>query len=242
APFILVNFVFLEIINKLIDTCRLCSKADVLIEPFRPGVMERLGLGPCVLMQDNPKLIYSRLTGYGQSGQMAKQAGHDINYIAMSGLLSMLGRKDNNLMPPLNLLGDFAGGGLMCVMGILMALIERDKSGKGQVIDSAMIDGSAYIGSFVYTSRSLGLWSNERGGNLLDTGAHFYDTYKTLDGKYVAVGAIEPKFYKELLKGLKLAEEDLPPQMDVENWAEQKKLFGKVFATKTRDEWCEIFQ
>ncbi|XP_020901093.2 alpha-methylacyl-CoA racemase, partial [Exaiptasia diaphana] len=150
----------------------LCSKADVLIEPFRPGVMEKLGLGPSVLMKDNPKLIYSRLTGYGQTGAMAKQAGHDINYIAMTGLLSMLGRRENNLNPPLNLLGDFAGGGLVCVMGILLALVERNKSGKGQVIDSAMIDGSAYIGSFVYKSCELGLWTRQRGANLLDTGAH----------------------------------------------------------------------
>ncbi|XP_031564161.1 alpha-methylacyl-CoA racemase-like [Actinia tenebrosa] len=219
---------------------RLCSKTDVMIEPFRPGVMEQLGLGPKTLMKENPRLIYARLTGFGQDGPMASQAGHDINYIAISGMLSMLGRKDSNLMPPLNLLGDFAGGGLMCVMGILIALLERNNSGQGQVIDSAMIDGAAYIGSFVYKSRDI--WPAERGGNLLDTGAHFYDTYQTLDGKFVSVGAIEPKFYKVLLEGLGIREDDLSQQLNFKTWAEKKKNFAKVFATKTRDEWCEIFK
>ncbi|EDO37636.1 predicted protein [Nematostella vectensis] len=220
---------------------RLCAKSDVLIEPFRPGVMEKLGLGPKELMDENPRLIYARLTGYGQTGPLANRAGHDINYIALTGLLSMLGRRDSNLTPPLNLLGDFAGGGLMCVMGILLALLERGKSGRGQVIDTAMVDGAAYVGSFAYMSQDLGIWPGKRGENLLDTGAPFYDTYKTSDGKYVAIGAIEPKFYQQLIKGLGLKEQ-VSEQMDFTKWVTRKEDFAKIFATKTQAEWCEVFK
>ncbi|MGH0187986.1 UNVERIFIED_CONTAM: hypothetical protein FKN15_027469 [Acipenser sinensis] len=180
---------------------RLCVESDVLIEPFRNGVMEKLGLGPNEILKDNPRLIYARLTGFGQSGSYAKAAGHDINYVAMSGLLSMLGRHNENPYAPLNLLADFAGGGLICAMGIVLALLERVKSGQGQVIDTSMVEGAAYVGSFLWKSQNLGLWNRSRGENMLDSGAPFYETYKTADGKYMAVGAIEPQFYEELIKG-----------------------------------------
>lgn len=228
-----------EIVRKL------CLKSDVLIEPFRPGVMETLGLGPEILLKDNPRLIYARLTGYGQTGTHSQRAGHDINYIALSGLLSKLGRKDEKPTPPINLLADFAGGGLTCVLGVLLALFERSKSGKGQVVDVSMVEGSAYIGSFIYKTLS-GLefaWPNpkERGTNLLDTGAPFYDTYKTSDGKFMAVGALEPKFYKQFLKGLDL-EGKLPHQADLYQWPKAKEEIASIFSTKTQSDWCKIFE
>ncbi|XP_078618080.1 alpha-methylacyl-CoA racemase-like isoform X2 [Branchiostoma floridae x Branchiostoma japonicum] len=218
---------------------RMCQKSDVLIEPFRAGVMERLGLGPDTLMKDNPGLIYARMTGFGQSGSFSQMAGHDINYIGLSGMLSLLGRKHENPMPPTNLLGDFAGGGLTCALGIVMALLERTKSGKGQVIDANMVEGASYVGSFIWHTRFM--FSHGRGENLLDTGAHFYETYKTKDGKYMAVGALEPQFYAQLLKGLGLANEDLPPQMDRDSWPSMKERFATVFSSKTQAEWCEVF-
>ncbi|KAK1788365.1 hypothetical protein P4O66_016803, partial [Electrophorus voltai] len=177
----------------------LCIQSDVVLEPFRKGVMEKLGLGPEELLRENPRLIYARLTGYGQSGSYARAAGHDINYLAMSGLLSMLGRSSEKLYAPLNLLADFAGGGLTCALGIVLALLERSRSGQGQIIDASMVEGAAYLGSFVWKSRSTGLWNRPRGQNLLDSGAPFYDTYRTADGKYMAVGAIEPQFYDQLI-------------------------------------------
>ncbi|KAJ6656133.1 hypothetical protein lerEdw1_004184 [Lerista edwardsae] len=180
---------------------RLCRRADVLIEPFRPGVMEKLGLEPETLLRDNPRLIYARLTGFGHFGKYARMAGHDINYLAVSGVLSRLGRKDENPYAPLNLLADFAGGGVMCAMGIIMALYERTKSGKGQVIDASMVEGAAYLSSFLWKSQNLGLWNRPRGENLLDCGAPFYETYKTADEKFMAVGAIEPQFYDQLIIG-----------------------------------------
>ncbi|KAL8204005.1 UNVERIFIED_CONTAM: hypothetical protein K2H54_066037 [Gekko kuhli] len=178
---------------------RLCHKADVLIEPFRPGVMENLNLGPDVLLKNNPRLIYARLTGFGSSGAYSKMAGHDINYLAVSGVLSRLGRKDENPYAPVNLLADFAGGSVMCALGIIIALYERSKSGKGQVIDASMVEGAAYLSSFLWKSQNLGLWNRPRGENLLDSGAPFYETYKTSDGKFMAVGALEPQFYKQLI-------------------------------------------
>uniref|UniRef100_A0A8C3JPT1 Alpha-methylacyl-CoA racemase n=1 Tax=Calidris pygmaea TaxID=425635 RepID=A0A8C3JPT1_9CHAR len=181
---------------------RLCCAADVLIEPFRHGVMEKLGLGPDVLLRDNPRLIYARLTGFGQTGKYAKSAGHDINYLALSGVLSKMGRKDENPYAPLNLLADFAGGGVMCALGIVIALYERTKSGKGQIIDASMAEGVAYLSSFLWKSQNLGMWDRPRGENVLDSGAPYYETYKTSDGKFMAVGAIEPQFYETLLKGL----------------------------------------
>jgi alpha-methylacyl-CoA racemase len=220
---------------------RLAENADVLLEPFRPGVMERLGLGPEVARKRNPRLVYARLTGYGQSGAYANMAGHDINYIAISGALSVIGRKGEKPLPPINLLGDFAGGGMTCALGITLALLERVQSGKGQVIDAAMVDGAAHLASFLFKFRSNGMWKDDRGTNMLDTGAHFYDTYQTRDGKYVSVGAIEPQFYAALLEGLGLDAASLPHQMDQAQWPAMRERFTTLFATKTRDEWSAIF-
>ncbi|KAM4709839.1 alpha-methylacyl-CoA racemase [Discoglossus pictus] len=220
---------------------KLCKNFDVLIEPFRHGVMENLGLGPDVILKENPRLIYARLTGYGQSGIYAKSAGHDINYVGLSGLLSRLGKENENPTAPLNLLADFGGGGLMCALGIVMSLYERTRSGKGQIIDSSMVEGAAYLGSFVWKSQDIGLWSRPRGENLLDGGAPFYCTYKTSDDKYMAVGAIEPQFYKQLLKGLDLDHSSLPNQLSFSDWPEVKKIFEAKFRVKTQEEWCQIF-
>ncbi|XP_023816668.1 alpha-methylacyl-CoA racemase [Oryzias latipes] len=219
----------------------LCVQSDVVLEPYRKGVMEKLGLGPHELLKQNPRLIYARLTGYGQSGCFASAAGHDINYVAMSGLLSRLGRSGDKPYAPLNLLADFAGGGLTCALGIVLALFERTKSGKGQIIDASMVEGAAYTGSFVWKSHSIGLWERDRGQNMLDSGAPFYDTYRTLDGKYIAVGALEPQFYDQLLKGLELEDEELPPQMSVGDWPELRRVFTERFASKTQAEWSRIF-
>lgn len=220
---------------------RLCVQSDVVLEPYRKGVMEKMGLGPEDLLKENPSLIYARLTGYGQSGSYAKAAGHDINYLAMSGLLSMLGRSSEKPYAPLNLVADFAGGGLMCAFGIVLALLERSRSGQGQIIDASMVEGAAYVGSFIWKSRSIGLWNRPRGENLLDSGAPFYDTYLTSDGKYVAVGAIEPQFYQQLIQGLGLDNTDLPSQMSVSDWPQLRQTFTQVFATKTQTEWGQIF-
>ncbi|XP_037229121.1 alpha-methylacyl-CoA racemase [Falco biarmicus] len=220
---------------------RLCCGADVLIEPFRHGVMEELGLGPEILLQENPRLIYARLTGFGQTGKYARSAGHDINYLALSGVLSKLGRKDENPYAPINLLADFAGGGVMCALGIITALYERTKSGKGQIVDASMVEGVAYLSSFLWKSQNLGLWNRPRGENLLDGGAPFYETYKTSDGKYMAVGAIEPQFYEQLINGLGLGSHELPSQLSFSDWPEMKKKFASIFAQKTQAEWCSIF-
>uniref|UniRef100_A0A8D2CPY7 Alpha-methylacyl-CoA racemase n=1 Tax=Sciurus vulgaris TaxID=55149 RepID=A0A8D2CPY7_SCIVU len=220
---------------------RLCARADVLLEPFRRGVMEKLQLGPEILLQENPKLIYARLSGFGQSGPFSRRAGHDINYLALSGVLSKIGRSGENPYAPLNLLADFGGGGLMCTVGILMALFERTRSGKGQVIDANMVEGAAYLSSFLWKTQKVGLWEQPRGQNLLDGGAPFYTTYRTADGQFMAVGAIEPQFYKLLIKGLELKSEELPDQMSVTDWPEMKKRFADVFAQKTKAEWCQVF-
>ncbi|XP_069602080.1 alpha-methylacyl-CoA racemase [Ranitomeya imitator] len=219
----------------------LCKQSDVLIEPFRHGVMENLGIGPEVLLKENPQIIYARLSGFGQSGKYAKSAGHDLNYVSISGLLSRLGKKHENPTFPMNMLADFAGGSYTCALGIVMSLFERTRSGRGQVIDSSMVEGAAYLGSFVWKSQKLGLWSRPRGENMLDGGAPFYNTYVTADGKYMAVGAIEPQFYKELLKGLDLDPSDLPDQMSFSDWPEMKKQFAVKFLEKTQDQWCQIF-
>ncbi|MGD9765831.1 MAG: CaiB/BaiF CoA transferase family protein [Candidatus Binatia bacterium] len=220
---------------------RLLARADVLLEPYRPGVMERLGLGPEVACERNPRLVYARLTGFGQDGPYARMAGHDINYIALSGTLSLIGRRDEKPLAPVNLFGDFAGGGMACALGICLALIERSRSGKGQVIDAAMVDGAAYLSAFVYKARNAGFWSDDRGTNLLDSGAPFYETYQTKDGEFMAVGAIEPQFYAALLRGLGLDGTALPEQMDRARWPETKQRFAEVFAGKTRAQWCAIF-
>jgi alpha-methylacyl-CoA racemase len=220
---------------------RLIEQADVLLEPFRPGVMERLGVGPDVACQRNSRLIYARLTGYGQVGPYANMAGHDINYIAISGALSAIGRRNEKPLAPINLLGDFAGGGMACALGILLALIERSRSGRGQVIDAAMVDGAAYLAAFLYKFRSTGFWSDERGTNLLDGAAPFYDTYRTKDGQYMSVGAIEPQFYAALLHGLGLDAATMPNQNSRAHWEETANKLTEIFAGKTRDQWCAIF-
>ncbi|XP_063745035.1 alpha-methylacyl-CoA racemase isoform X1 [Eleginops maclovinus] len=220
---------------------KLCVQSDVVLEPYRRGVMEKLGLGPQELLKENPGLIYARLTGYGQSGSYASAAGHDINYLAMSGLLSRLGRSGEKPYAPLNLIADFAGGGLSCALGIVLALLERTKSGRGQVIDASMVEGAAYVGSFAWKSRSIGMWDRPRGENMLDSGAPFYDTYETADGKYVAVGAIEPQFYAQLLQGLDLDPGSLPPQMKVTDWPELRRIFSQRFASKTQEDWSRVF-
>jgi len=220
---------------------RLADKADVLIEPFRPGVMERLGLGPEVAQGRNPKLVYGRLTGFGQQGPYASMAGHDINYIATSGVLSTIGRKGEKPLAPINLVGDFAGGGMLCAMGIAFALLERAKSGKGQIVDAAMVDGAAHLATFLFKFRACGAWNDERGTNLLDSGSPFYDTYETADGGHMAVGALEPQFYAALLQGLGLADADLPAQMDRSGWPTLRQRFTEVFKSKTRDQWTAIF-
>ncbi|XP_004549764.1 alpha-methylacyl-CoA racemase isoform X1 [Maylandia zebra] len=220
---------------------KLCIKSDVVLEPYRKGVMEKLDLGPHELLKENPRLIYARLTGYGQSGSYATVAGHDINYTAMSGLLSRLGRSGEKPYAPLNLLADFGGGGLTCALGIVLALLERTKSGKGQIIDASMVEGAAYMGSFLWKSRSIGLWNRSRGENMLDSGAPFYDTYQTSDGQFMAVGAIEPQFYKQLLKGLELDAGELPSQMSFDDWPELRRIFTERFASKSQAEWSEIF-
>jgi alpha-methylacyl-CoA racemase len=204
--------------------------------------MEDLGLGPDEVAGINPGLIFARLTGWGQSGPYSSMAGHDINYIAMSGALSLFRRKGERPLPPCNLLGDFAGGGMLCAMGILMAIIERNRSGKGQVVDAAMIDGANNLSTLFWGMMANGLMSPEIGTNVLDTGAHFYETYETLDGKFVTVGAIEGKFYKVLLEGLGIDPGSVPHQLDMEKWPEMKKLFQETFKTKTRDEWAAVFE
>jgi alpha-methylacyl-CoA racemase len=220
---------------------RLADDADVLVEGFRPGVAERLGFGPQACAERNPGLVFARMTGWGQDGPLAPTAGHDIDYIAISGALSMVGRAGESPVPPVNLLGDFGGGGMLLALGILAALVERAHSGLGQVVDAAMVDGSALLTSFVYGMRASGTWQDERGSNLLDGGAPFYDTYVTADGQYVAVGALEPQFYAALLHGLGLSGADLPQQHDRDGWPVLRQRFAAVFASRTRAEWEQVF-
>ncbi|MGM7647516.1 CaiB/BaiF CoA transferase family protein [Nocardia sp. JW2] len=226
-------------VAKVLD---LVEKADVLLEGFRPGVTERMGLGPDDALARNPRLIYGRMTGWGQYGPMADRAGHDINYISLTGVLNAIGRKGERPVPPLNMVGDFGGGSMFLVTGVLAALVERATSGKGQVIDAAMVDGALALSHFVWGMRGVGLWSDERGENLLDTGMAFYDTYETADGKYMAVGAIEPQFYEQLLAGLGIDPEGLPQQLDPDGQEQLRKLFTEKFKSKTRDEWAAVFE
>ena len=221
---------------------QLVEQADALIEGFRPGVMERLGLGPDVCLARNPKLVYGRMTGWGQEGPMAHAAGHDINYVALSGTLEGLGRQGEKPTPPVNLVGDFGGGGMLMAFGVACALVERGFSGKGQVVDAAMVDGSAILATMIHSFNAMGVWQPERGTNLLDTGAHFYDTYETKDGKFISLGSIEPQFYAELLEKTGLAGEDLPKQMNRDEWPAFKERITEIFKGKTRDEWCEIME
>jgi alpha-methylacyl-CoA racemase len=220
----------------------LCRSADGFIEGFRPGVMERLGLGPDLLLSDNPKLVYGRMTGWGQTGPRAHTAGHDINYIALSGVLDCVGRAGHQPTPPVNLIGDFGGGGMLLAFGMLAAILHAQKTGEGQVIDCAMVDGSALLASMIWTLAAQGLWSEQRGSNMLDTGAHFYDTYECADGGYVSVGPIEPKFYSEFLRRLGIAEAaEFARQHDRSLWPALKQRLAGVFAAKTRQEWCALF-
>jgi alpha-methylacyl-CoA racemase len=219
----------------------LVEGADVLVEGFRPGVTERLGLGPQQCWERNPRLVYARMTGYGQEGPLSARAGHDINYLAVSGALWPIGRAGERPVPPLNLVGDFGGGALYLVVGVLAALRAATLSGVGQVVDAAMVDGSASLLTQTHAFLNIGFWKETRGVNILDTGAPFYEVYETADGGYVAVGAIEAKFYAALLEGLGLAVDDLPAQMDRERWPEVKERFVAIFATKTRDEWEQTF-
>ena len=219
----------------------LVEGADGLMEGFRPGVAERLGLGPDVCLARNPKLAYGRMTGYGQDGPMAQAAGHDIDYIALSGALEAIGRAGERPVPPLNLVGDFGGGGMLLAYGMLAAILGARTTGKGQVVDAAMVDGAASLMTMTYTLRSAGVWQDGRGTNLLDTGAHFYEVYETSDAKYMGVGAIEPQFYAELIRLLGFEDVDLSTQMDRTTWAAMKVRFTATFASKTRDEWEAIF-
>ena len=221
---------------------RIIEGADALIEGFRPGVMERLGLGPDVCLARNPKLVYGRMTGWGQEGPMAQAAGHDINYISLAGVLDHIGRKGERPLAPLNLVGDFGGGGMLMAFGVACALVETGKSGEGQVVDTAMVDGAAVLMQMMYGMRAMGIWKDERGTNLLDSGAHFYEVYETKDGKHISIGSIEPQFYAELLEKTGLAGEDLPSQNDASAWPKLQERFAAIFKSKTRDEWCEIME
>jgi alpha-methylacyl-CoA racemase len=221
----------------------LCRSADGFIEGFRPGVMERLGLGPTTLLADNPKLVYGRMTGWGQTGPRAQTAGHDINYIALSGVLDCIGRAGDSPVPPVNLIGDFGGGGMLLAFGMLAAILHAKESGEGQVIDCAMVDGSAILASMIWGFVAQGQWSDRRGSNMLDTGAHFYDTYTCADGGHLAIGPIEPKFYAEFLRRLGVAQTgDFARQHDRALWPSLKKKFADIIATKTRAEWCAAFE
>jgi alpha-methylacyl-CoA racemase len=220
---------------------KLVAKADVLIEGYRPGVTERLGLGPDDCAKVNERLVYARMTGWGQTGPRSQQAGHDINYISLNGVLHSIGRVNERPVPPLNLVGDFGGGSMFLLLGILSALWERQSSGKGQVVDAAMVDGSSVLVQMMWGMREMGMWADERGTNMLDGGAPYYDTYECADGRYVSVGAIESQFYAAMLDGLGLDPADLPAQNDRSRWPELRARFTEVFAGKDRDHWAKVF-
>ncbi|MBE97397.1 CaiB/BaiF CoA-transferase family protein [Marinobacter sp.] len=225
-----------ETLLKLVDS------ADALFEGFRPGVVEKLGIGPDQCLQRNPRLIYGRMTGWGQYGPMSQAAGHDINYISLTGALHAMGRPGEKPVPPLNLVGDFGGGGMFLALGIVSGLLEARSSGKGQVVDAAMTDGSAVLMSMFNTAYEMGLHSLDRGTNRLDGGAHFYDTYETLDGQYISIGSIEPQFYAQLLEVANLPADEFGQQMDRSRWPDLKRAIADVFRQKTRDQWCELME
>jgi alpha-methylacyl-CoA racemase len=220
---------------------RLVERADVLIEGFRPGVTERLGIGPDTCLARNPRLVYGRMTGWGQDGPLAQAAGHDINYIALAGVLAHFGRAGEAPVPPLNLVGDYGGGGMFLAFGVVCALLEARASGHGQVVDAAMVDGAAYLMGALWGMREQGTFTEERGTNVLDTGAPFYDVYATADGEWVSVGPIEPQFYAQLLERVGLALDDFP-QMDRDRWPSLRARLTEIFRTKTRDEWCAVLE
>lgn len=221
---------------------RLVASADALLEGFRPGVAERLGFGPDVCLGRNPRLVFGRMTGWGQDGPMAPAAGHDINYISIAGALAHIGRAGDKPTPPLNLVGDFGGGGLLLAYGLVCGILSASRTGRGQVVDTAMVDGAATLMTMMWGFRALGIWGDARGTNLLDSGAPWYDTYECADGGFVSVGAIEPQFYAELLERIGLAGEELPAQMDPSGWPELRRRFTEVFASRTRAEWCEALE
>ena len=226
-----------ELVRELAGAC------DGLVEGFRPGVMERLGLGPDALLAANPRLVYGRMTGWGQDGPYAQAAGHDINYIALAGALHAFGRAGQKPTPPINMVGDFGGGAMMLAFGMVSALLHARTSGEGQVVDCAMTDGAALLMSMVWSFRAEGVWADERGVNILDTGAHFYDTYRCADGRYIAVGAIEPAFYALLLDKLGLAEDPaFEAQLDPRRWPELTARLEALFATRQRDAWCALLE
>ena len=221
---------------------QLIGQADALIEGFRPKVMERLGLGPYVCLARNPRLAFGRVTGWGQEGPLAQAAGHDLNYIALTGVLDAIGRKGAPPTPPLNLVGDFGGGALYLVVGLLAAIIEARRSGRGQVVDTAMVDGAASLMTSIYGTHAAGLMAGGRGGNITNSGSYFYEVYECADGRYVSVAAIEAKFHAELLQLLDIDPETMPPQMDRERWPEAKQRLAEQFRTRTRDEWCALLE
>jgi len=221
---------------------KLCESADAIFEGFRPGVVERLGISPEECMKRNPGLVYGRMTGWGQDGPLAQASGHDINYISLSGALHAVGRKGERPVPPLNLVGDFGGGGMFLAFGIVCALLEAKKSGKGQVVDAAMVDGSASLMARFFTFKYRGKFKEERGSNFLDGAAHFYDTYETRDGKFISIGSIEPQFYKLLIEKTGVDPDKFAMQMDDTKWPELTDDLARVFKSKTRDEWCEILE
>ena len=227
-----------DTVNEIL---KLIDQVDVVFEGFRPGVMEKLGLGPDVCLKRNPKLVYGRMTGWGQDGPMSKLAGHDINYISLSGALNSIGRKDSNPIPPLNLIGDYGGGGMHLAFGIVSGLIHSLKTGEGQVVDSAMVDGSLSLMSFFYSLKEMGHWEDKRESNLLDGFAHFYDSYECIDNKFIAIGSIEPQFYSELLEKLEIHDEQFKDQYNKDLWPELKEKMAAKIKLKSRSEWVQIF-
>jgi|TARA_B100000809_G_scaffold108471_1_gene106946 alpha-methylacyl-CoA racemase len=225
-----------EVVLKLVET------ADAIFEGFRPGVMERLGLGPDVCSERNERIVFGRMTGWGQEGPLANAAGHDINYISLTGALAAIGRPGSPPVPPLNLIGDFGGGGMLLALGLLAALLESKESKKGQVVDAAMTDGSALLMTMIYSMYSSGMWKTSMGSNLLDGGSHFYDTYECKDGKFISLGSIEPQFYALLCQIAELDESIFGKQMSRDSWPEQKEAIKKIILDKTRDEWCELME
>ncbi len=226
----------IEVVLNLVEA------SDALFEGFRPGVMEKLGLGPDVCLQKNKKIVFGRMTGWGQEGPLAFAAGHDINYISLSGVLATIGRPGAPPVPPLNLIGDYGGGGMLLALGLVAALFETKSSGKGQVIDAAMVDGSALLMTMIYTMRGMGLWKDSLGSNFLDGGAHFYDTYECKDGKYISIASIEPKFYQLLREITPLEDSIFDDQLSRESWPEQKKALKEIFLKKTQQEWCDLME
>ena len=220
----------------------LIRKCDVVIEGFRPGVMERLGIGPEICLEQNPKLVYGRMTGWGQHGKLSQAAGHDINYISLAGALGSMGYPDRPPTPPLNLIGDFGGGAMYLLSGVLAALLERQSSGKGQVIDAAMTDGTASLLSGFYGMMAMGMWSTERYKNRLDGGAFYYGSYECSDGKYISLGSLEPQFYALLLKHCGVEDKAFDEQLDQEAWPQKRHKMEAIFKTKSREQWCEILE